>query len=341
MIAFIIRRSITGVVLLLAMVFVVFALFFLTPGDPARTTCGKDCTPVKLEQVRKTLGYDKPMYQQFGMFMKGLAVGRDFPVNDAYRKQLEKSDPTLITHCKAPCLGYSNRHQATVNALMAEAAPVTISLSIVSFVIWMAIGIPAGILAAVYKGRWLDKIIVGLALVAYSMPVFFVGILLLKFLAVQWQFVPIPTYVGFLPNPLAWFGNLVLPGVTLALLFMAAYVRITRAFVLESLTEDYIRTARAKGLKQRTVLVKHALRAAMTPLVTMAGLDFASLLAGAVITESVFTLHGLGFLAVIANTNSDLPVLIGLVVVAGAAVVVANIIVDVLYAYIDPRVRLG
>ncbi len=180
-----------------------------------------------------------------------------------------------------------------------------------------------------------------MTLVVYALPTFFVGTFLLQFVAIRWKLVTYPRYVSIADGGvLNWLIGLTLPALTLALFYMAAYVRITRAFVLESLSEDYIRTARAKGLTERVVLFKHGLRAALTPLLSMAGLDFAALLAGAVITEAVFNYQGLGLLAVNSNRNSDLPILIGLVIVAGAAVLVANIIVDILYAYVDPRVRL-
>jgi peptide/nickel transport system permease protein len=338
--AYIVRRSIIGAVLLLAMSLVVFVLFFL-PGDPARNTCGKFCTPQKLSDIRRVLGYDKSPVEQYELFVKGIFVGRDYPVDDEYRAKLEKQDPTLITHCAAPCLGYSNSSEDTVNHELAQAAPVTISLSVVAFLMWMIIGIPLGVLAAVKKGGWTDRILVGSTLVLYSMPVFVIGNFLLKFVATKWQWVPQPSYVSIADGgPINWFINLLLPAITLAVFYMAAYVRITRAFMLETLTEDYIRTAQAKGLKRGKILFKHALRATLTPIVTMAGLDFASLLAGAIITESVFTFPGLGFLARQANHNADLPTLIGLLLIAGAAVVIANILVDILYAFIDPRVRL-
>jgi peptide/nickel transport system permease protein len=197
------------------------------------------------------------------------------------------------------------------------------------------------VIAAVFKGKWLDRILVGVTLVVYALPTFFIGTFLLQYVAIKWQLVPYPSYVSIADGGVfGWMASLILPCLTLALFYMAAYVRITRAFVLESLSEDYIRTARAKGLSTRVVLFKHGLRAALTPLLSMAGLDFAALLAGAVITESVFNYQGLGLLAVISNHNSDLPVLIGLVIVAGAAVIIMNILVDILYAYVDPRVRL-
>jgi peptide/nickel transport system permease protein len=339
-IAFAIRRILVGIVMLLAMVLVVFVLFFAA-GNPARDVCGKICTPQKLDQITKVYGYDQPLSYQFGEFVKGLVVGRDYPVDNAYRAQLEKSNPDLVIHCAAPCLGYSQRDSMTVNAEIAKYAPITIQIAIFSFILWILFGVLIGVLAAVFKGRWLDRIIVGITLVVYALPTFFVGTFLLQYFAIKWHIVAYPRYVSIADGGVwNWLVSLTLPSLTLALFYMAGYVRITRAFVLESMSEDYIRTARAKGLPQRVVLFKHGLRAALTPLLSMAGLDFASLLAGAVITESVFNYQGLGLLAVTANKNSDLPILIGLVILAGAAVIAMNIIVDVLYGYVDPRVRL-
>jgi peptide/nickel transport system permease protein len=339
-IAFAIRRILVGIVMLLAMVLVVFVLFFAA-GNPARDVCGKFCTPQKLDQITKVYGYDQPLTYQFGQFMKGLVVGRDFPVDDKYRAALEKSNPDLVIHCSAPCLGYSQHDSMTVNQEIAKYYPITVQLAIFSFLLWIVFGILFGVLAAVFKGRWLDRIVVGVTLVVYALPTFFVGTFLLQYISIRWKLFPYPRYVSIVDGgPVAWITSLFLPALTLALFYMAGYVRITRAFVLESMSEDYIRTARAKGLPTRVVLFKHGLRAALTPLLSMAGLDFAALLAGAVITESVFNYQGLGLLAVTANKNSDLPILIGLVIVAGAAVIVMNIIVDVLYAYVDPRVRL-
>jgi peptide/nickel transport system permease protein len=339
-IAFAIRRILVGVVMLLAMVLAVFVLFFL-PGNPAKDVCGKFCTPEKLVQVTQTYGYDKPITVQFTNFVEGLVVGRDFPIDDKYRAELQKKNPDLVIHCSAPCLGYSQKYTETVNQLIVQYAPVTISIAVFSFIFWIFFGVLFGVIAAVFKGRWLDRALVGITLVVYALPTFFIGTFLLQYVAIKWQLVPYPSYVTIADGGvLGWAASLFLPCLTLALFYMAAYVRITRAFVLESLSEDYIRTARAKGLSRRVVLFKHGLRAALTPLLSMAGLDFAALLAGAVITESVFNFQGLGQLAIISNRNSDLPVLIGLVIVAGAAVLIMNILVDILYAYVDPRVRL-
>lgn len=339
MIAFAIRRILIGIVILLSMVLVVFVLFFAS-GNPARDVCGKFCTPQKLTQITKVLGYDKPISQQFELFIQGLVIGRDYPVDDAYRAALAKTNPDLVIHCAAPCLGYSQHDSMTVNAEIAKYYPITVFIAIYAFITWIFFGVLFGVIAAVSKGRWLDRILVGVTLVVYALPTFFVGTFFLQYVAIKWKVFPYPTYSPPEDGIGSWLVSLTLPSLTLAVFYMAAYVRITRAFVLESMSEDYIRTARAKGLRTRVVLFKHGLRAALTPLLSMAGLDFATLLAGAVITESVFNYQGLGLLAVSANQNSDLPVLIGLVLVAGAAVIVMNIIVDILYAYVDPRVRL-
>jgi peptide/nickel transport system permease protein len=240
------------------------------------------------------------------------------------------------------CFGYSVVNSTTVNAEIKEAFPVSLSISLAALIMWLAGGVIFGVIAAVRKGSIIDRGIVALALVFYAFPAFFIGIFLLKFLAIKWQFVPIPEYVPIAEGGLGtWLQGLFLPGLTLALLYMAGYVRMTRAFVLESMSEDYVRTARAKGLKSRRVLVKHSMRAALTPLVTLVGLDFAALMGGAIITETVFNYNGLGKLALDANLTYDLPTIIGLVLLLGSFVIVANIIVDVLYAVIDPRVRVG
>jgi len=337
--AYIIRRILIGVGLLLAMSLVTFVMFF-AGGDPSRSLCQRQCTPERVADISKNLGYNQPIYTQYGNFLRGIVAGREYPSDPQYREKVRKTHPELITHCAAPCLGYSERLQATVNSEIGKAIPVTVSVSVVAFVLWIFFGVLLGVTAAVFKGRWADRGLVGATLVVYAMPTFFVGAFLQKYVALKWQIVPYPSYSPISAGVWTWFTGLLLPAVTLALFFMAGYVRMTRAFVLESLGEDYIRTAKAKGLRPRVVLFKHGLRAALTPLVTMAGLDFAALLAGSVITEYVFSFQGLGLLAVTANNNKDLPILVALVLLAGAVVIVMNIIVDILYAAIDPRVRV-
>lgn len=336
--AYIVRRCFVGLLLLLALSLVTFFLFFAGPVDPARFACGKNCSEEQRDQARKALGYDKPVYEQWALFMKGVVAGREFPADE----ELRRAAPETVTNCEAPCLGYSHLNSATVNDLVKDAAPISISLAIVALVMWLVGGVLFGIMAAVFKGSFIDRGIVGLTLVAYAFPTFFIAVFFLKYVSVKWGVFPYPSYTTIAEGGVgSWLVNLLVPSFTLALVFMAGYVRMTRAFVLESLEEDYIRTAKAKGLKQRKVLFKHGLRAALTPLVTMTGLDFATLLGGAIITESVFAYPGLGLLTVQASNAWDLPTIIGVVVLAGAFVIVANIIVDISYAFIDPRVRLG
>lgn len=335
MFAFVVRRVLVGFVMLFVMSLVTYLLFFAAPTDPARYTCGKNCTPELIEQNRKALGYDKPVPVQYAEFVKGIFVGRDFPNDPALRK----TAPQTIAHCPAPCLGYSPMLNAPVTSVLLSKLPVSASLALVAFIMWMVLGVSGGVVAALNKGRFLDRALVGSSLVLYAFPTFFIGLTLYIYVAIKWQLTPIPVYTPFSVSPSSWLMGLLLPSFTLALVFMAAYVRITRAFVLESLTEDYLRTARAKGLGPRKILFKHTMRAALTPITTVAGLDLGVLLAGAIITETVFNYDGLGKLAVQAATTFDLPTTVGIVILAATFIITANIIVDVLYALIDPRVK--
>jgi peptide/nickel transport system permease protein len=338
MYAYVIRRMFVGVIMLIAMSLVTFVLFFASPVDPARYACGKNCSPELREQTRKALGYDKPVIVQWTDFLRGVVQGRDYPDDP----ELRAAAPELVTHCPAPCFGYSVVNTKTVNEEIKEAFPVSLSISIAALFLWLFFGILLGVISAIRRGTIVDRGIVALALVLYAFPAFFIGLFLLKFIAIKWALVDVPVYTTIAEGGVGgWAASLLLPAVTLAVLYMAGYVRMTRAFVLESMTEDYVRTARAKGLRQHRVLVKHTMRAALTPLVTLVGLDFAGLMGGAIITETVFNYNGLGKLAFDANTTNDLPTIIGLVLLLGSFVIVANIIVDVLYAVIDPRVRVG
>jgi len=334
---YILRRLASVVVMLFLVTATTFALFFASPLDPARYTCGKNCTPTILEGNRKALGFDQPVYVQYGKFVAGLFVGRDFPDNE----QLRKDFPQQIVHCPAPCLGYSTTQHRPINEMVAEGWPISLSIAIGAFTLWMITGIGGGIAAALNKGRWPDRTIVGAALVGFSLPTFFVGLVLLYFPAINWGLVPIPQYVPFLQNPFAWAQNLILPWITLAVFFAASYIRLTRAYMIETLSEDYIRTAKAKGLAPATVIFRHGLRAALTPIVTAAGLDLGGLLGGAIITESVFGMHGLGYLAVHSVTYMDLPTIVAMVMIVSAFIVLANMVVDIAYGFIDPRVKVA
>ncbi|UDY22170.1 ABC transporter permease [Nocardioides sp. Kera G14] len=348
MLAYVVRRVFVGVVMLLVMSLVTFVLFFASPVDPARFSAGKNPSEELLSQVRKSLGYPEknqgPLKdylinpaKTWGDFVKGVAVGRDYPDDP----ELRRAHPEQVVHCAAPCFGYSKINNKTVNEEISKALPVTVSLSLAAVIFWIIGGLGIGIIAAIRKGTWLDRGIVAASLLVYAFPVFFTGTFLLRYVSIKWGLWPVPAFVPFTENPVNWAINLVLPGLTLAGLVMAAYVRVTRSFVLESLSEDYVRTARAKGLKTTPVIFKHALRAALTPLVTMFGLDLATMLVGAIITERVFNYQGLGYISLLAAQTFDLPTLIGMVVFAGSVFILANLIVDILYSVIDPRVRVS
>jgi peptide/nickel transport system permease protein len=336
--AYIVRRLVSGFILVVLMSLVTFLLFFASPIDPARVSCGKNCSPALQEQTSKALGFDQPVIVQWTDFVKGIVQGREYPDDP----ELRKTAPQTIAHCPAPCLGYSKLQNETVTSLVSDAFPISLSLALVAFIMWMLGGVVFGVTAALKKGTIIDRGIVGLSLVFFAFPTFFVGLFLYKFVAIKWQIVPIPAYSSIADGGVfTWLNGLLLPSLTLALFYMAGYVRMTRAFVLESMGEDYLRTAKAKGLAPRRVLVKHSMRAALTPLVTMAGLDLAGLMGGAIITETVFNYNGLGKLAVNATQSLDLPLTVGIVLLLATFVILANIIVDVLYAFIDPRVRVG
>src|SRR5829696_1562313 len=298
----------------------VFFLFQMLPGDPARLTCGKACTPAIIEANRKRLGYDKPVLEQYRLFVSGIFFGRTF-----------SEDSPQPIDCKAPCLGYSFDRREEVMSLITRAAPATFWLAVGAFVIWLTVGISLGIYAALRRGRWQDRLTLGISLVGYSMPSFFIGLMLYYFVVLQFKLLPKPEYVSPFDDPLQFVQAMILPWIVLAVLYAAFYMRLTRNQVLEVLNDDYVRTARAKGLPERTVVVKHALRA---------GLDLAGLLGGAIISENIFNLPGLGSLAVESIVQSDLPVITGLTLLTATLIIVANLVVDLLYAVIDPRVRL-
>ena len=330
MAAYLVRRVLLMVTLLFLLSITVFVLFNALPSDPARLTCGKVCTPALLESNRRRLGYDKPLLEQYEIFITGIFTGREF----------SSGSPKPI-ECPPPCLGYSySRHQLVLD-MIAKAAPVTFWLAIGAFIMWLTVGISLGIFAALKRGRWPDRLVMGVSLVGYSFPSFFIGLLLYFFVINQWHWLPNPQYVSPFDKPIQFLQTMIVPWVVLAVLYTAFYMRLTRNQVLEVLNDDYVRTARAKGLPERTVVVKHALRAGLTPIVTAAGLDLAGLLGGAIISENIFSLPGLGNLAVTSVLQSDLPVITGITLLTATIIIFANLVVDLLYAVIDPRVRLA
>lgn len=317
---FLLRRIVLGVFTLVCVTIVVFALFYVGsgPDDVARRLAGRQATPATVALVKHRLLLDKPLITQYGHFLNGLIHGN---------------------------LGYSFIHGQPVTTVLKEAFPITLSLALIAAVIWLTIGVLAGVLSATRTGSLADRAVTVTALVFYSMPVFVLGLLLLyvfyyRFTKLGIHVFPGQGYTYLTASPVKWFEGLVLPALTLALTSAAAYARLTRGSMLDVLGEDYVRTARAKGLLERRVTYRHGLRAALTPVVSQFGIDLGVLLGGAVITESVFGMPGLGYTAVNAINQQDLPVIIGILIVAAAAVVVANIVVDMVYAVLDPRVRL-
>lgn len=332
MFAYISRRLAVSFFILLAVSFAVYVIFAFLPFDPAALTCGKNCNdPGIIEANRHRLGYDLPFFTQYFLFLKGLLFGRSF------------GEGAALINCPAPSLGYSFQEHACVTNLIGEALPVTFSLAIGAIVMWLALGIGLGILAARFRGRIVDQLSTVFVLIGTSLPTFLTGLLLLVFVVIRWHLIPFPSgnYTPFLENPFEWAQILFLPWLTLAFAYAALYTRFVRSSVIDTSNEDYIRTARAKGLSEGVILGKHTLRSALAPIATMAGLDFAGLLGGAILTESVFNLPGLGRLAISAVVKYDLPIIVATTLLAAFIVVVMNLIVDILYAYIDPRVRVA
>jgi peptide/nickel transport system permease protein len=330
--AYITRRLAVSFFILLAASFAVYVIFAFLPFDPAALTCGKNCNdPGIIEANRRRLGYDLPFFTQYFLFLKGLFFGRTF------------GEGAALINCPAPSLGYSFQQHACVTNLIGEALPVTFSLAIGAIVMWLALGIGLGILAARFRGRIVDRLSTIFVLIGTSLPTFLTGLLLLVFVVIRWGLIPFPSgnYTSFFENPFEWAQILFLPWLTLAFAYAALYTRFVRSSVIDTSNEDYIRTARAKGLSESVILGKHTLRAALAPIATMAGLDFAGLLGGAILTESVFNLPGLGRLAISAVTKYDLPIIVATTLLAAFIVVIMNLIVDILYAYIDPRVRVA
>ena len=314
--------------MLFALSMITYALFYVLPTDPASLSCGVHCTPMAVAANRERLGLNDPLYLQYWHWVKAIFVGRDFGTG------------FVAQHCTVPCFGFSWNRQMMVTEVITSVLPVTVYLAIGAFILWMVVGVLTGILAARFKGSIFDRGVMAITLVGFSLPSFFIGLVILIFVVVRWQWLPYPSYTPPGENFGEFFSAMLLPWSTLAILYAAYYTRLTRSQMLDTMSEDYIRTARAKGLAERVVIRKHALRAGLTPIVTSAGLDFAGLLGGAIITEKIFGLTGLGSVAIKAVENLDLSMLVAITLLGGVFVVVANLVVDILYAAIDPRVRV-
>lgn len=316
---YIVRRLLWMVVLLFVVSALAFLIFYVLPaGDPAALRAGRQASPDLVKQIRHTLGLDQPIYVQYWRYIKSIVFHFDF--------------------------GFSYQTNADVAKSILSRLPATISLAVGGAVVWMLIGLPIGILSALRPGSKTDRAVMGGALVAISAPVYWLGLIVLYLFAKDigvFHLLPgSDTYKPLTKDPWAWFTSLILPWLVLSASFAAIYARLMRANLIEVMSEDYVRTAEAKGLSRRRVVLKHGVRAAITPVVTAFGLDLGILLGGAVLTESVFNIPGIGRLAYDAITSSDLPVIQGTVLFAAMFIIVANIVVDIFYALIDPRVKL-
>lgn len=331
MLPFILRRTAYMIVILLLTCLSVYLIFSILPADPAALTCGKNCTPEVIAANRHRLGYDLPLLEQYWKFIQAFWVGRDYGTGQA------------AFTCPAPSLGYSFRAKSCVTDMVRRAFPATLGLAIGAEILFLALGIGLGVLAARKRGKLADRGATVFVLMATSLPSFFVGLLLLLIFSIRLGWFPNSlSGLGFpsiTKDPLQWLRIMILPWATLGLVSAAIYTRYSRAQVLEIGSEDFVRTARAKGVSEKVVLRKHILRAALAPLITLAALDFAGLLGGAVFTESIFGLPGMGRLAINSINNIDLPVVTALTVIAAAIVIFANMVVDIMYAIVDPRVR--
>ena len=320
MFQYLVRRLLWAIVLFIAVTLVTYVIFYIIPADPARLACGQRATQDCVDRAAKFLGTDRPVYVQYGKFLKRLVLEQN--------------------------LGRSFTNRQSVNEVVGQAAPVTASLVFGGAIFWMLLAIPIGILSALRPRSLLDRTAMVFVLVGISAHPIWIGLLFAYFLGFKAGLFPITGYcdiinpTGDCGGPVQWAWHMFLPWLTFAILFAAIYVRMIRANVMEALNEDYVRTARAKGAPERQVMQHHVLRNAMLPVVTMLGMDIGIALGGAVFTESVYGLPGLGRTAVQSLETFDLPTTQGIVVFATTAIILFNLVVDLLYAWIDPRIRL-
>jgi peptide/nickel transport system permease protein len=316
---FLVRRIFFGIVVMWVVATAVFVLYFVAPHDPARTIAGRQATAQTIGLVRHRLGLDRPLPDQYGRYLRRLVHGD---------------------------LGYSYVNSEPVTTIIKQDLPITASVAVGGALIWLTIGVVSGVLAATRPRSAADRAVTGLSLFFYSMPTFLLGELFLLVLFYRLhlagvRFFPGGGYVGITQSPGEWAKHMILPWFTVALVTAATYSRLTRGALLDVLGEDYIRTARSKGLTERRVLYRHALRSALTPVATQFGIDLGTFLGGIILTETVFSLPGLGQQIYQSISRQDLPVIIGLALLASAFIVAANIAVDAVYSLLDPRVRLS
>lgn len=344
---FLIKRSASAVLVLTLIAVVLFLIFFMLPANPAQLACGKPCTPERLARVSAFMGTDAPWYEQLGNYIRGIFFGREFGTNSASSGISAAGAAGAATSaagaagaaiiCSSPCLGWSFTLNEPVTDLIMSRFTVTASLAIGAALLWVIIGVVTGVISASKEGSLFDRAFRALSSIGISSPAYLIGMLAILAFAVYLPIFPTGGYVNFSDNPLGWLQHLLLPWIVLALLNAAYYTRLTRAHMLDELQQDYMRTALAKGMPRTKVITRHALPNVMLPVLTMFGLDLGGLLGGAVITERVFSMQGLGSLLLDSVKNLDLQVLVGVTLFAAALVIVANLIVDICYRFVDPR----
>jgi peptide/nickel transport system permease protein len=326
---FVIRRLFAALLVMLALSLAVYLVFYAIPTDPALLSCGKPCTPDRLEQARHFMQLDQNTMQQYLNFLKGIVAGRTY------------GEGAASLHCDAPCFGYSFPLARPVSTLIVDRFPVTASIALGAAVLWLVIGVSLGVVAALNRGRLLDRLAVGFALIGVSTPSFLLGLLAILVFGFWLNMVPVNGYVPLSESPVDWAWHLVTPWLVLAVLSASSYIRLTRSQMLEELNLDHITTARAKGAGERRVVVTHGLRGALVPIVTLFGLDLGGLLGGAILTEKVFSMQGLGDLLIDSVANLDVAVVVGVTLFAAFLIILANLVVDIVHGALDPRVSHG
>ncbi|MBM9507750.1 ABC transporter permease [Actinacidiphila acididurans] len=327
MLRFLTRRVLGAVVIILAISFITYLLFFVLPTDPAQLACGKNCSnKVLVAQIHHRMGLDLPVYQQYWDYMRGIFVGRHMPDGQ---------------NCAAPCFGFSFANDQPIWPLISDRYPTTLSLAVGGSAAFLIIGVGLGMLSAWQQGKSFDRVASSISLIGNSVQIYFIGPLAIALFADNLGWFDHGHDPTWSSDPVGSLNGLVLPCLVMSVIFWSNYSRQTRSLMVEQLSEDHIRTARAKGMSSKYVFYRYALRGAAASIITIFGIDLGSVLGGAIITEATFGLHGLGTLAVNAVYQLDLPLEMAVMLISATAIVVFNIVVDACYALIDPRIRLA
>lgn len=340
MLIYLLRRLALSVSVIFAVLVTTFVMFFIGPSDPAGAFCGQgtNCTPERIALIEKSMHLNEPKTQQFVEYMVGVVKGRDLGMG---ADEGGASQDTFTKHCPAPCLGWSYRNNRPVTSMVLERFPVTASIVFGGMVVYTFFGLLFGVLAARYRGRLFDRVIVGVSQFVPSIPYYVAALMFYLYAMVFYAIIPRSSYTSLLDSPGQWFVGLLGVWVFYGLFASTAYIRYVRSSMIDTQSQDYVRTARSKGISERRISVRHALRAAIAPFVTLVGLSIAAELGGAIFTERIFGLPGMGLLALDSFNSDDLPVIAGVVVVSAILVTMGNLIVDLLYGVVDPRVKLS